>query len=70
MVRWLKIDKNEVVIDFKSGKSTTFYKIIKVDTDINYSMYQLINEKGTQYFIKDEVIECISFGCNVEIEEH
>lgn len=57
-----------VFIKFLSGRSCKYRNVKKVDTDIEYSMYQLTDVNGMQVFIKSEVIEYIEFGNAVEIE--
>lgn len=62
--------KNEVYIAFLSGRSVTYEDVQKVDTDINYSMYQITDSYGRQSFIDSKVIEYIEFGKGVEIVEY
>lgn len=62
-------DNNEVLVGFISGHARRYYGVVKVDTDIEYSMYQLTDAEGNQVFIEGKVIEYIEFGSKVEIEE-
>lgn len=61
---------NEVHIAFLSGRSVTYSDVKKVDTDINYSMYQITDKYNRQSFIDSKVIEFIEFSGDVEIIEH
>lgn len=60
----------EVYVSFLSGRSVTYSEVLKVDTDINYSMYQITDEHNRQSFIDSKVIERIEFGREVDIVEH
>lgn len=61
---------NEVHVSFLSGRSITYSDVRKVDTDINYSMYQITDKWNSQSFIDSKVIERIEFGREVDIVEH
>lgn len=61
---------NEVHVAFLSGRSVTYSDVKKVDTDIDYSMYQITDKYNCQSFIDSKVIEYIEFGGDVEIEEY
>ena len=60
----------EVYILFLSGRSVFYSDVRKVDTDINYSMYQITDKYNRQSFIDSKVIERIEFGREVDIVEH
>lgn len=60
----------EVRVSFLSGRSVTYSDVQKVDTDINYSMYQITDEWNCKSFIDSKVIERIEFGREVDIVEH
>lgn len=66
----MNILNNSVFVYFLSGRKVIYHEIAKVDTDINYSMYQLTAENGCQSFIDSKVIEYIEFGRGVKIIEH
>ncbi|WP_144781101.1 hypothetical protein [Macrococcoides caseolyticum] len=63
-------NNNEVHVSFLSGRSITYSDVQKVDTDIDYSMYQITDKYNCQSFIDSKVIEFIEFGGDVEIIEH
>ena len=62
--------KKEVHVSFLSGRSITYSDARKVNTDINYSMYQITDKWNCKSFIDSKVIERIEFGREVEIVEH
>lgn len=66
----MNILNNSVCVYFLSGRKVSYHEIVKVDTDINYSMYQLTAKNGCQSFIDSKVIEYIEFGGKVKIVEH
>ena len=60
--------KNTVKVTFNDNKVKTFRNVKKVDTDINYSMYQLVHrDNGETYLFKND-IQSIYFGKNVKVE--
>ncbi|TDM23786.1 hypothetical protein [Macrococcoides canis] len=61
---------DEVHVSFLSGRSITYSDVRKVDTDIDYSMYQITDKWNRQSFIDSKVIERIEFGREVYIVEH
>ena len=61
---------DEVHVSFLSGRSITYSDVRKVNTDINYSMYQITDKWNCKSFIDSKVIEHIEFGREVEIVEH
>ena len=54
--------KKEVYVSFLSGRSVFYSDVQKVDTDINYSIYQITDVYNRQSFIDSKVIERIEFG--------
>ena len=62
--------KKEVYVSFLSGRSVFYSDVQKVDTDINYSIYQITDVYNRQSFIDSKVIERIEFGREVDIVEH
>lgn len=63
-------ENNTVFIQFLSGRTLKVDRVVKVDTDIEYSIYQLTDEYGRQWFAEGKQIEYIYFGSEVEVIEH
>ncbi|QHW38074.1 hypothetical protein GZH82_12365 [Staphylococcus ursi] len=64
------MNANKVKIRFKDDGKQTLKNVVRVETDINYSMYQCTHKDGAQTFIKGKDIKIISFGKSVDIEEY
>lgn len=60
--------KNTVKVTFNDNKVKTFRNVKKVDTDINYSMYQLVHKDNGETYLFRKDIQSIYFGKNVKVE--
>lgn len=60
--------KNTVKVTFNDNKVKTFRNVKKVDTDINYSMYQLVYRDNAETYLFRKDIRSIYFGKNVKVE--
>lgn len=60
---------SKVKVKLYNGETITFENTIKIETDINYSMYILTSKHGVETHIKNSSILYISFDKeSVELE--